>query len=129
MIWTTLLDPALTRSHGFGPEAHGAWFMPRNCPAPPRNVITLLIPECEIQFVVPGAPNVLVNRPQHNRNVKQWLRYACREARDRGAILILTCDTAEQVERAAKMTSKLLPKHDRAALERIYSEQSRMGLH
>jgi hypothetical protein len=129
MTWTTLLDPALTRRYGFGAEAHAAWFMPRKCPAPPRNAISFLIPECELQFVVPSAPNVLVNRPQHNRSVKYWLKYACREARDHGAILILACDTSEQVQRAAKMASKLLPQHERAALERIYEEQARAGLH
>lgn len=128
MTWTTLLDPELTRRYGFGPEAHAAWFVPQKCPAPPRNVVTLLIPECETQFVVPGAPNVLVNRPQHNRSVKYWLKYACREASDQGAVLILACDTVEQVERATKLATKLLPRHDRTALERIYSEQARTGL-
>ncbi|MEH2484378.1 hypothetical protein [Bradyrhizobium sp. AZCC 2230] len=129
MSWTTLLDPALTRSYGFGPEAHAAWFTPGKCPAPPRDVITLLIPECEIQFVILGAPNVLINRPRHNRSVSHWLKYACREARDQGAILILACDTAGQVEHAVKLAGKLLPRHHRTALERIYSEQSRTGLH
>jgi hypothetical protein len=123
--WTTLLHPALMRK--YRSEAHAAWFVPKKCPAPPRNVVAFLIPECETQFV--GAGTVLINRPQHNRSVKPWLKYACREASDQGAILILTCDTAEQVERAAKLAGKLLPKHDRTALERIYSEQSRMGLH
>lgn len=72
---------------------------------------------------------MLINRPQHNRSVKHWLKYACREASDQGAILIITCDTSEQVERATKLACKLLPRHDRTAIERIYSEQSRMGLH
>jgi hypothetical protein len=128
--WTTLLDPALTQRHGFG-ETHSAWFLPRKCPAAPRNVIAFLIPECEMQFVVPGVDIVFVNRPQENRNVKHWLKYACREASDQGAILIVTCDSAEQAERAARLASKLLPKHERAAIERIYEEQARtrVGLH
>lgn len=124
MTWTTLLDPALTRR-----SVHGAWFVPRKCPAPPRTAITLLIPECELQFVVPGNDTIMVNRPQHNRNLKSWLRYACQEARNSNAVLILACDTADQVERAAKMAGKLLPIHDRTAIERIYTEQARVGLH
>jgi len=126
MTWTTLIDPALTR--GFG-AAHSAWFVPRKCPPPPRNTIAFLIPECELQLVVPGVETTFINRPRENRNVKRWLTYACREASDQGAILIVACDTAEQTERAAKLATKLLPKHERAALERIYEEQARTGLH
>jgi hypothetical protein len=128
MTWTTLLDPVLTRRYGCG-AAHGAWFVPRKCPPPPRNTIALLIPECELQFNVPGVETVFVNRPRENRNVRAWLKHACREASDHGAILIVACDTAEQTERAAKLASKLLPKHERAAIERIYEEQARAGLH
>ena len=128
MTWTTRLDPALNQRYGYGPEAHAAWFVPRTRPAPPRNAISFLIPECEMQFVVPRA-GVMINRPQANKNVKSWLKYACREASDQNAVLILVCDTAEQVERATKMAGKLLPKHERAALERIYEEQARVGLH
>jgi hypothetical protein len=106
-------------------EAHSAWFVPRKCPPPPRNTIAFLIPECELQFNVPGVETVFVNRPRENRNVKRWLKYACKEASDQGAILIVACDTPDQVERAAKMASRLLPKHERAALERIYQEQAR----
>jgi hypothetical protein len=102
--------------------------MPRKCPAPPRNAITLLIPECELQFVVPSV-GIMVNRPQANKSVKHWLKYACKAASDQNAILIVACDTSEQAQRAAKMASRLLPKHERAALERIYQEQARAGLH
>ena len=122
MTWTTLLDPALTQGH----DAHAAWFVPKKCPAPPRKVISFLIPECETQFVRSGM--AFINRPQNNRSVKNWLKHACREASEQGAVLILTCDTPEQVERAVKLAEKLLPKHDRAALERIYREESRIGL-
>jgi hypothetical protein len=124
VTWTTLLDPELTRRYGFN-EAHAAWFTPRKCPAPPRNAITILIPECEIQFVRPGSDTVLVNRPKINRNIKYWLRYACGEARDSDAVLIIACDTVEQVQRAAKLAGKFLPKHERAAIERIYTEDAR----
>jgi hypothetical protein len=126
VTWTTLLDPALMRQ--YGSEAHAAWFLPKKCPAPPRNVVAFLIPECEIQFVIPGAPTVLINRPRENRSVKRWLKYACREASEQGAILILTCNTAQEVERATKLASKLLPRHDRTAIERIYEEHARIGL-
>jgi hypothetical protein len=126
MTWTTQIDPAVTQR--YRSEAHAAWFVPRKCPPPPRNTIAFLIPECELQFVVPGE-TTFINRPRENRNVKRWLKYACREASDQGAILIVACDTAEQTERAAKLAGKLLPKHERAALERIYEEQARVGLH
>jgi hypothetical protein len=126
MTWTTRLDPTVTGSYGIN-AVHGAWFVPRKCPPPPRNTIAFLIPECELQIVAPGVAT-LVNRPKQNKNVKQWLKHACREASDRGAILIVACDTPDQVERAARMASKLLPKHERAALERIYSEPARTAL-
>jgi hypothetical protein len=122
--WTTRLDPEVTRLYGLG-EAHSLWFVPQNCPAPPRNVIAFLIPECEMQFVVPARPTVFINRPRANRNVKCWLRYACEEATYQNAVLIVTCDTAEQAERAAKLAIKLLPDHERAAIERIYEEAAR----
>lgn len=128
VTWTTLLDPALTRRHGCG-HVHSAWFVPRGkCPSPPRNVVTLLIPECETQHIFPGVVT-LVNRPRENRNVRTWLKHACREASDQNAVLIVACDTPDQVERAARLARKLLPKHERAALERIYEEKARVGLH
>jgi hypothetical protein len=124
--WTTLLDPEITAPYGF--IGHAAWFAPRKWPPPERNVITLLIPECETQFKFPennGA--ILINRPQANKNVKYWLRSACKDARSRNAVVIFACDTAEQAERAAKMAAKLLPNHERTALERIYEEKTRSG--
>lgn len=127
MTWTTRLDVNVTGFYGID-AVHGAWFVPRGKCPPPRNVVTLLIPECETQHIFPGVGTV-VNRPKENKNVRTWLKYACREASDRGAVLIVACDTPDQVERAAKMAGKLLPKHDRTALERIYEEQARTGLH
>jgi hypothetical protein len=127
--WTTRLDPEATASYGVK-EIHGAWFTPRKMPPLERNMITLLIPECEIQFVLPKV-GVMVNRPQANRNLKHWLCYACKEACDLNAVLFICCDTADQVQRAAKMAAKLLPNYERAALERIYDEatRSRAGFH
>jgi hypothetical protein len=125
--WTTQLDPEVTASYGIS-AVHGAWFIPRGkCPLP-RNVVTILIPECETQHIFPNVCT-LVNRPQVNRNVKRWLKHACREASDRNAVLIVACDSAEQAQSAARMASRFLPKHQRAALERIYQEQARVDLH
>jgi hypothetical protein len=126
--WTTRLKPEATARYGVK-EVHGAWFAPRKMPPLERNGVTLLIPECEIQFVVPKV-GVMVNRPQTNRSIKYWLRYACKEAVDMNAVLFIGCDTAEQVEHAVKLASKHLPKtYERAALERIYAEGARTGLH
>jgi hypothetical protein len=126
--WTTRLSPEATAQYGVN-EIHGAWFAPRKMPPLERNAVSLLIPECEIQFVVPKV-GVMINRPQKNRNVKSWLRYACKEAIDMNAVLFIGCDTAEQVEHAVKLAVKYLPKtYERAALERIYEEAARAGLH
>jgi hypothetical protein len=80
-----------------------------------------------MQFVVPERPIVFINRPRANRNVKCWLRYACKEATDQNVVLMVTCDTAEQAERAAKLAIKLLPDYERAAIERIYEEAARVS--
>lgn len=125
MTWTTRIDPEVTAPYEFS-EGHAAWFAPRKMPPLERNVVSFLIPECEIQVVIPNRGITVVNRPQANRNVKCWLRYACQEASDLNAVLILACDTAEQVERAVKMAAKYLPKtYERAALERLSDEPSR----
>jgi hypothetical protein len=38
---------------------------------------------------------------------------------------MLSCDTAEQAERAAKVAARWLPQHRRVALERMYEAASR----
>jgi hypothetical protein len=126
--WTTRINPEATARYGVK-EIHGAWFAPRKMPPLERNTVSLLIPECEIQFVLRKV-GVMINRPEKNRSVGYWLRYACKEARDLNAVLFIGCDTAEQVEHAVKLATRHLPKtYERAALERIYQEAARTGLH
>jgi hypothetical protein len=67
----------------------------------------------------------MINQPQFNRKVKGWIRAACRTATEYRACITFSCDTAEQAKRAARMAGKLLPNHTRAAIERIYSADSR----
>jgi hypothetical protein len=124
--WTTRVLPDLTRQHGVE-ELHTAWFTPKAWPGK-GPAVSLLIPECEMQVVViaaDGQPIAVVNRPKTNKNVKRWVRTVCETARDLGACVSFAGDTAEQVERAAKAASKLLPSHERAALERLYDAGTR----
>jgi hypothetical protein len=125
--WTTRVLPELTAQYGVKEELYTAWLLPKGWPGKGPTV-GLLIPECETQlvFLAPdGEPIAIVNRPKINKNVKSWVRYVCEMARDMGASVSFTCDTAEQTERAAKMASKLLPNHERTALERIYRADTR----
>jgi|SRR5215831_2237843 len=83
---------------------------------------SLGIPECELQYCVldaDGEPFAMVNRLKH------WLRFVCEMAREQRMFVMLSCDTAEQAERAAKMVAKWLPQHRRVALERMYEAASR----
>jgi|SRR5215831_18546983 len=59
------------------------------------------------------------------RVVKHWLRFVCEMATEQRMFVMLSCDTAEQAERAAKMVAKWLPQHRRVALERMYEAASR----
>ena len=72
-----------------------------------------------------GAPVTFVNRPKANKKVESWVRAVCELANERGAAVSFSCDTAEQAEMAASMAAKLLPNHQRAALERMYEANSR----
>lgn len=124
--WTTRVDPTYTRPYGVE-EVHNVWFTPKGWPGK-GPAVTLLIPECEVQLVLvapDGEPRVLVNRPKLNRNIKYWLRYACKLATINTASLSIACDTAEQAEQAAKRAARLLRHHERAALERMYEAKSR----
>ncbi len=123
--WTTRLDPELTRQYGCE-ELHSVHFEPPVW-SKQRTVVALGIPECELQFVTMAGdvPIVEINRPQNNRNVKSWLRTACKVAAERQAWLNLSCDTAEQAEINARRVAKLLPKWRRVALERMYEATSR----
>jgi hypothetical protein len=124
--WTTRLDPKLTSAYGVA-ELHSVYFEPLDWNVT-RPVVTLGIPECELHFaslIKTDEPLVMINRPVANRNVKYWLRHACQLATEGRAYLSFTCDTAEQAEQAAKRAAKLLPKHRRVALERLYEVTSR----
>jgi hypothetical protein len=125
--WTTRVLPEYTRRFGVE-EVHDAWFVPKGWPGK-GPAISLLVPECESQFVVltlDGEPLAFINRPRVNKNVKRWLRYACELATDHRACLFVSCDTADEAERAAKRAAKWLPNHQRAALERMYDFASRV---
>jgi hypothetical protein len=124
--WTTRVLPELTTPYGVE-EVHNVWFIPKGWPGK-GPAVSLLIPECEMQiaFLAPdGRPVAFVNRPQLNKNIKSWIRTVCEKARDMGASVSFACDTADQAERAAKMAGKLLPNHERAALERMYDATAR----
>jgi hypothetical protein len=126
MAWTTRVLPELTSQYGVE-EMHDVWFTPKGWPGKGPTV-SLLIPECEmhVAFLAPdGEPVTFVNRPKINKNVKLWVRHVCETARDMGASVTFSCDTSEQAERAAKMANKLLPNHERTALERMYEANSR----
>ena len=121
MTWTTRLRPELTGPFGVE-ELHNVWFTPKEWPGK-GPVASLLIPECEMHFCMlgpDGAPVTFVNRPKANTKVKSWVRTVCEFANERGA-----ADTAEQAELVARMAAKLLPNHQRAALERMYEAHSR----
>ena len=123
---TTRVLPDLTRPHGVE-ECHTAWFIPKGWPGK-GTAISLLIPECELQVVfiaADGQPIAMVNRPAINRDVEGWLRTACETARDAGASMSIVGDTVDQVEHAAKIASRLLPRHERAAIERMYAANTR----
>jgi len=126
MTWTTRLRPELTRPFDVE-EMHNVWFIPKEWPGKGA-VASLLIPECEMHLCMlgpDGAPVTFVNRPKANKKVKCWVRTVCELAKERGAAVSFSCDTAEQAEMAASMAAKLLPNHQRAALERMYDANSR----
>jgi hypothetical protein len=123
--WTTTVLPEFTAPYGVE-EVHNIWLTPKGWlgqgPA-----VSLLIPECEMHLVILATnsePVAFVNRSQ-NKNIKGWIRSACKIVKDHGAAISFACDTHEQAEMAAKIASKLLPKHERIALERMYEAKTR----
>jgi hypothetical protein len=130
--WTTRLNPELERElgqrYGYTQPIHNAWFEPPTW-SNHRAVVSLGIPECELQFVSladDGTPIVCINRrPLSDRNVKKWICTACKIAAEQKAWISLGCDTAEQAKIAAKRIAKLLPQYHRVALERMYEVTSR----
>ena len=65
-------------------------------------------------------------RPQVNKNVKRWLRHACKVATADRACLFVACDTADEAEDAAELATKWLPNQQRTAIERMYDVDSRV---
>jgi hypothetical protein len=126
--WTTELPIPEDYIKTFGPmEVHHAYFLPKTWRGK-GHVVGFLIPECEIQICLltpEGEPIAMVNRPQNNKNIKSWLRFACEKAREMQACFSLACDTTEQVERYAKRAARLLPQHERIALERMIDPATR----
>jgi hypothetical protein len=133
MEWTTRVLQEETEPDGVD-KAHYVCFLPKKWQGE-GPVVSLLIPECELQAVLPRPPGaepaVFINRPRVNKKVEAWLPLACEMATKQGAALLFACDTAKQAERAARMASKLLPSHERVALERMYDHHTRArgGLH
>jgi hypothetical protein len=123
--WTTRFELELTRPYGVE-EVHNVWF---EAPAwsQDKTIVALLIPECELQVtkVIRGETVQVVNRPRIRKNVKRWLRFVCAIAAEERAWLTFACDTAEQVEQAADMVARLLPKYRRVPLERMYDPRTR----
>ena len=120
--WSTRISPEQTRP--FGVEAlHTVWFEPDNWPGTGPTVF-LQIPEGKIfstSLTSNVVPIVLIHPPQ---KIKYALRKACSMAAEEKACLILHCDTPDQAERAAKKAARLLPRHKRAAVKRIYDARA-----
>ena len=91
--------------------------------------INLLLPQCELQIVLPGpTPDSVMpflNRPTKNMSAKYWLRVACKDATALGAALGFACDTPEQVKWAVRHAGRLLPAHERIPLERMSRPETR----
>jgi hypothetical protein len=124
--WTTRMPADLTRRYGVE-ELHSVHFAPKGWPGAGPTIV-LGIPECEMhlcQLDKNGEPVVFINRPQVNKSIKSWMRTACSMAREDRLLFILSCDTADQAIRAAKLAAKLLPNHERVANERMEQAEAR----
>lgn len=123
--WTTRMPPERTEPFGVA-ELHVVYFLPNDWPGA-GPTIGLQIPECKMQCVAlapDGMPLIMLKEPQ-DKNIKKWLRAACEMAAEQTACLIISCDTNEQATRAAKVATRLLPKHRRAAPERMDNPATR----
>jgi hypothetical protein len=126
-MWTTRVDPECTRPYGVG-EVHAVFFLPEGwCGKGPT--VGLGLPECELQFVflINDIPVWQGEKPltPESANIKHWLRRACEIANKHHACLMLSCDTIEQANDAAKRAARWLPHHERIALERMYHAATR----
>lgn len=122
--WTTRLPVEMTRAYGVA-ELHTVWFLPNNWPGTGPTV-RLQIPEGKISsFSL--APNGVLEMQIHPQiqKMKFALRKACSLAAEQRAALIISTDTNEQAEHAAKKATRLLPRHERAAMERMEEPAAR----
>jgi hypothetical protein len=127
--WTTRVLPELTRPYGVE-EIHSVWFAPAGWIGK-GTTLFLGLPECELHASVldlNGEVVTFVNRPPTNKNIKKWIRSACKLATEQKAPVFFGCDTVAQAAHAAKMAERLLPNHQRMALERIYDPSARANL-
>ena len=126
--WTTLLDPErCVKAYGTPLPWHKVCFLPISENILGRHV-GLLIPECELQnvYCLDGKePLSFINRPKVNKNVRLWLKHACKIATEDDCPISFSCDTREQADWAAKAASRKLPNHKRIALERMYDAATR----
>ena len=123
--WTTRIPPEQTRPFGVA-ELHTAVFQPAGWSGQ-RPTISLTIPEGRLVFAklsTSGVPVATSFTPE-DKSIKHCVRIACNAATEWQACLVLGCDTAAQAERAAKLAARLLPKHERVALERMEDPAAR----
>jgi len=110
-----------------GMDFHMACFAPSDWPGKGPTVC-LGLPECELVLTVlgkNGVPSALVNRPNDNRDVWYWIKFACEMAQQEQAFIMFNCDTIEQLKGAISLLERLLPQYERIALERMYDPESR----
>jgi len=122
MKWTTRVLKEMPQPHGLD-KAHYACFLPKKWPGEGL-VVSLRIPEGEMHADLPRPPGaepaVFITTPTaKHQKLEDSLGLPCMIATRRGAALYFACNTAKQAERAAEMASKLLPNHERVALERM----------
>jgi hypothetical protein len=122
----TRCRPERTRTYGVE-ELHCAWLLPPGFPGK-GPVVSLFIPECQMKYMpgieIAGAPILwMFDRPR--RTVAHSIKDACKIATEANACLCILADDAEQLERAARLATRRLPHHERAALERMADPATR----
>ena len=129
MSWTTKMSavqPEVLDRYGVE-EIHVAYFTPVNYPGV-GPAVSLGLPECELMLCRMGdngEPFTIINRPKINRDVKSWIKIACKMAVEQHAVISFNCDTLEQLEQAVRLAERRLPGYERAALERMKNVESR----
>jgi hypothetical protein len=130
--WTTEMPVLqwLREQCGFPGDLHLAWFIPNDWPGKGK-VVDLGLPECEMHWCAVYDPDpdkivMAVNCPVLNRDIEYWIKPARQQAKRDRAPLMLSCDTAQQVDDAVRIAEKYVPRnHRRLPLERIYDPKDR----